>query len=255
MPGQLPTLDVYVAALWARRWRLIVSGLLGALIGGAIFFSRPYSYVSMSSIALTPQVTYVAQDATDNKATFVTLDTVAYLVRSDKVIEPVAAAMGVSVPEARRSVTVSAQPLSMVLRIHVRADTRKAAARGNQVATRALVAEQKRALKLQQSQIRLLRNRVGAIRTAAIGRSDTGADPSAVLADLDVMEERLQEAVASNRQQSLVIKRQDVMRNRPGQLEVFATAGLVAGVLLSGLGAWLARPPVGRRQEAASRAR
>lgn len=248
IPGRLPTLDTYVAAVWSRRRSMLVGGLLGALIASAFFFSRPLTYVSLSSIALTPQVTYVAQDATATRATFVTLDTVAYLAGSDRVARTVAAAMGVSVPEARRSITVSAQPLSLVLRIHVRGDTRKAAAVGGRAATRAILAEQKRALTLRQSHIRLLRHRVGALRVQAISRSDTGADPSTVMADLKVMEERLQEAVDSNSQTSLVIKEHDVTATRPGQLEVFATAGFLAGMVLSGL---LARPRVTRRRGAA----
>jgi hypothetical protein len=234
-PGRLPTLDTYAAAVWSRRWRFVICGLVGAAIAIAAFFALPYRYVSISSIALSPQVTYVAQDATDNKPTFVTLDTVAYLARSDEVIAQVADAMGVSPAEARRSMTVSAQPLSTVLRIHVRADTKAAADNGSRAAAKALLDEQTRALALKQSQIHLLRKRVGALRSQALGRSASGSDPSSLMADLDVMDARLQEAVASNRRDSLVIKRHFAVASRPGQVEVFATGGLVAGVLLAGL--------------------
>lgn len=234
-PGRLPTLDTYAAAVWSHRWRFVICGLLGAVIATGVFFTLPYRYVSISSIALSPQVTFVAQDATDTKPTFVTLDTVAYLARSDKVVRQVADAMGVSPAEARRSMTVSAQPLSTVLRIHVRADTKKAADNGSRAAAEALVDEQMRALALKQSQIHLLRKRVGALRAQALGRSASGSDPSALLADVDVMEQRLQEAVASNRRESLVIKRHYAMASRPGQVEVFATGGLLAGMLLAGL--------------------
>jgi hypothetical protein len=234
-PGRLPTLDTYVMAVWSRKWRFVICGLVGAAIATAAFFALPYRYVSISSIALSPQVTFVAQDATDNKPTFVTLDTVAYLARSDKVIARVADAMGVSPAEARRSMTVSAQPLSTVLRIHVRADTKAAANKGSRAAAEALVDEQTRALALKQSQIHLLRKRVGALRAQALGRSASGSDPSSLLSDLDVMEQRLQEAVASNRRGSLVIKRHFEIAGRPGQVEVFATAGLMVGVLFAGL--------------------
>jgi hypothetical protein len=143
--------------------------------------------------------------------------------------------MGVSPAEARRSMTVSAQPLSTVLRIHVRAESKKAADDGSRAAAQALVDEQARALALKQSQIHLLRTRVGALRAQALGRSASGSDPSVLLADLDVMDERLQEAVASNRRESLVIKRHYSTAGRPGQVEVFATGGLLVGVLLAGL--------------------
>jgi uncharacterized protein involved in exopolysaccharide biosynthesis len=248
IPGQLPTIDMYVAAVWRRRWLLAVGGLIGVLVATAIFLSRPYTYTSTASVALAPQVTFVAQDPTDNKPTFVTLDTIAYLARSDKVVEPVAAAMGVSVPEARRSITVSAQPLSSVLRIHVRSTSRAAAQQGSRVAAEALVKEQRRALALKKSQIRLLRNRVSTLQSQAIGRSHEGADPSSIAADLDVMQQRLQEAVASNQQPSLVINRHEATANRPGQLEVFATAGLVAGMVLVSVAAALARPLTRRRR-------
>jgi hypothetical protein len=246
--GRLPTLDTYVSAVWSRRWLLLAGGLVGVIAACAIFLSRPYSYLSTASIALSPQVTFVARDATDTKPTFVTLDTVAYLVRSDAVMKPVASAMGVSVPEARRSVTVSAQPLSQVLRIHVRADSRKAADDGSRAAAEALVVEQKRALALKKSQIALLRGRVAVLRDQAIGRSNDGDDPSTLQSDVNVMEDRLQEAVVSNRQKSLVIQRHDAAASRPGQIEVFATAGLAAGVLLTALVLAALRPLTGRRR-------
>jgi hypothetical protein len=250
--SDLPLLDSYLKPIQTMWPRLVVGALIGAAVATAVFFALPQRFVSTSSVALAPQVTFVAQSTDDTRPAFVTLDTIAYLVRSDAVVSSIARSMGVSNDDARRSTTVSAQPLSDVLRIHVLARTPSVARAGSQAAAKALLNEQKQVLALSTDRIRLLRKRISVLRAQAIGRSDAGTDPSALLDGINVLQQRLAEAVASNRPGNLVI-RHDVMRVRSGQIEVFATAGLAVGVLLAGVGGAPRRSPRQRGDARASR--
>ncbi len=238
-PTHLPLLEGSFGGLRARRWRLLAGALLGAVLATGLFFATPQRYVSTSSVALTQPISYLTTAVSEKKSTFVTLDTTAFLVRSDAVVGSVAAAMGVGIDEARAGTTVSAQPLSTVLRIHVSGPTRAQARAGSRAASDALLREQARLFHLDAPQVRLLRKQVAILRAAVLKRTTEGEDVTGPANDLRLLEERLQDAITTNRPGSLVLRRHDVAVQRPGQLEVFTTGGLVAGALLAALtGPW-----------------
>jgi hypothetical protein len=232
----------------------VVCAILGASVATAVFYAAPPRYVATSSVALSPHLTYLAQGTRDKKPQFVTVDTVATLVGSDAVIDPVAQALRVSRDEARRSTTVTAQPLSTVLRIHVEGSTRRLAQAGSSAAARALLREQRQLFHLNSERVRLIRKRVGTLRAAVVDRTYAGLDVTRTNKMLALLSDRLSDAVTTNRPSSLLLHEYDVTQVRNGQLPVYTTAGLAAGAVL----AWLVPAPSSlrlRRRRTPSRTR
>jgi len=110
---RLPTLASYFALI--RGWRLVAIGMLGivgAVVGAAYSTRAVPEYRASVYIALpdVPQWVDVDPDLPNAKRT--TIDTSANLVFADPVVDTVAKQIGVSVDEARSSLSVSARPLS-----------------------------------------------------------------------------------------------------------------------------------------------
>jgi hypothetical protein len=240
----LPLLGTLVGHVRAHRWRLVVFATLGAAVATAVFFAAPPRYVATSSVALSPHLTYLAQSTRDKKPSFVSVDTVATLVDSDAVIQPIADALQVSPDEARRSTTVTAQPLSTVLRIHVEGSTRRFAQAGSSAAAKALLHEQSRIFHLKSERVRLIRKRVGTLRAAVTDRTYAGLDVTRTNKVLALLTDRLGNAITTNRPSSVLLHEYDVRQVRGGQLPVYTTAGLAAGAVL----AWLVPAPASLRR-------
>lgn len=228
----LPVLSSYVAHV-RRHWLLLlVTTLIGALIGSWMFFSLPIRYFATSRVAMSPQITYLSLDTTTEKEPLVTLDTTAALLRSDEAIGKLADVMGVSRSAAADSLVISAKPGSRVLVVQVRADTRAQAVDGANSATESLLALQSDEFALSSRRVRQLKTRINVLRNQALESIAEGAPAQGQLQTVTILQGRLDRAVDTNNTDSAVIMRAKVVTYRPGQAEVFIAGGLTLGLLL-----------------------
>lgn len=234
-----------------RYWRRIVSlSLIGAVIGGVLFFSLPTRYYATSRVALSPQITYLSLSPTPEKQPLVTLDTTAQLVRSDFAIEKIAEAMGVTPKEARDSLVISAKPGSRVLIVQIRADSKEQARAGSHAATEALIELQAETFALGGTRVRELKKRVANLETQAQDSLAEGLPSNSLFDSVKVLEQKLDRAITTNNTDSQVIMRATVVEYRPGEIEVFVLSGLTIGLAVALITAGPATPGRGslRRQ-------
>ncbi|MFZ2502951.1 MAG: hypothetical protein WAW88_09800 [Nocardioides sp.] len=229
----LPRLGDYGRHALTYWRRLTVLAILGALVGGALFFSTPQRYFATSRVAVSPQIVYLSLSQSPEKQPQVTLDTTAALVRSDYSIGRIAEAMGVGEEEARESLVISAKPLSRVLILQVRADSKVQARAGVNAATEALIYLQAESFALSNRRVRLLRNRVATINRQALDSLADGLPSGGLFATVNVLEQKLERAITTNNTSSQVIMRALVVGYRPGQIEVFVVSGLTIGMALA----------------------
>jgi hypothetical protein len=241
----LPRLRDYGRHVRVHRLRLIGLALVGALIGGVLFFSIPTRFYATTRVALSPQITYLSLSPTPEKQPLVTLDTTAGLVRSDYAVNKMAEAMDVSAEEARESTVISAKPGSRVLIIQVRADTRDQAQAGSHAATEALIELQAETFALGRERVRLLKNRVATLEAQAQASLAEGQPSNSLFESVRTLEQKLDRAVGTNNTESQVIMRAVVLEYRPGEAEVFIVSGLTIGLTLALIWAGPVRP--GRR--------
>ncbi len=228
----LPVLSTYVAHV-RRHWvLLLVTTLVGALVGSWMFFSLPIRYFATSRVALSPQITYLSLDTVSAKEPLVTLDTTAALLRSDEAIGKLAEVMQVSRDDALDSLVISAKPGSRVLVVQVRADTRAHAVAGANSATETLLALQSDEFALSDRRVRELKKRINVIRKQALDSISEGNPSQGLLQTVTILQTRLDRAVDTNNTSSAVIMRAKVVTYRPGQAEVFIAGGLTLGLLL-----------------------
>lgn len=221
-------------ALPVRHWRRLVAGaLLGAVAGALVFWALPQRFHATSRVAMSPQLTYVSLNEMEERDATVTLDTMAALLGSDAAITAVATAMGVSADEARGSMTVTAKPLSRVLVVRVSSDARTRSAAGVNAATEQLLSLQSEELALDRDRVRLLKNRISVLRAQAQERAAEGTRVESLQDLVDILDGRLERAVATNNTSSVVIQRSSVVRSRPGQAEVFLASGAAIGLLVA----------------------
>jgi hypothetical protein len=233
-----------------RYWRRLVGlSLIGAIAGGAIFFSISERYYATSRVALSPQITYLSLSPIPEKQPLVTLDTTAQLVRSDFAIDRIAEAMGVSDEEARDSLVISAKPLSRVLIVQIRADTKDQARAGAHAATEVLIQLQAETFALGNKRVRELKNRVTVLESQAQESLAEGLPSNSLFESVRILEQKLDRAIATNNTSSQVIMRATVVSYRPGEAEVFIVSGLTIGLALALISAGPARPgaPARRR--------
>ncbi|MFT3874330.1 MAG: hypothetical protein QM714_17070 [Nocardioides sp.] len=253
----LPQLSSYADHLHRHWLVLLVTTILGALIGSAIYFSMPQRYLASSRVAVSPQITYLSLNTQNEKQSLVTLDTTAALLRSDGALDKISTAMGVSPDQASDSLTISAKPGSRVLILQIAGDSRRQAVAGANAATEQLLSLQSHTFALSSSQVRLLKKRVNVLRRQALDQIDQGAPAQSLLQTVSILQTRLDKAIDTNNTTSAVIMRAHVVQYRPGQLEVLVASGISLG-LLGGLGLTLLprpRRPRRRTGTAAQRAR
>lgn len=211
--------------------------MLGALLGGVVFFSIPTRFYATTQVALSPQITYLSLSPTPERQPLVTLDTTAGLVRSDYAVGRVAAAMDVTAQDARDAMVISAKPGSRVLIIEVRADTKDQARAGSFAATAALIELQAETFALGRQRVRLLKNRVATLEAQAQQALGEGDPATGLFESVRALEQKLDRAVGTNNTESQVIMRGVVLEYRPGQAEVFIVSGLTIGLTLALIGA------------------
>lgn len=228
-----------------NHWkRFTLLSLIGALVGGAIFFSISPRYFATSRVSLSPQITYLSLSMTPERQPLVTIDTTAQLARSDYAIDRIAEAMQVSPADARDSLAISAKPLSRVLILQIKAATREQARAGVNAATEALIYLQAESFALSNARVRLLRNRVATMNRQALQAIAEGKPSGSLFATIEILEQKLDRAVATNNTRSFVVSRATVVSYRPGELEVFIVSGLVVGLVIGLLSAGRTRRTV-----------
>lgn len=229
-------------------WKRITAlTLLGALLGGVLYYSITPRYFATSRVSLSPQITYLSLSMVPERQPLVTIDTTAQLARSDYAVSRIATAMGVSEAEARDSLAISAKPLSRVLILQVKAATRDQARAGVNAATEALIYLQAESFALSNTRVRLLRNRVSTMNRQALQALTQGRPSGSLFATIDILEQKLDRAVSTNNTRSFVVSRATVVSYRPGEVEVFVVSGLVLGLVLALLTAGRTRRVVSPR--------
>jgi len=228
----LPELSSYVSHV-RRYWLLLlVTTLIGAGIGAAIFFSLPVRYFASSRVALSPQITYLSLSIENEKQPIVTIDTTASLLRSDRAVDAIASAMGVTPQVARDNIVISAKPGSRVLVVQVRADAKKQAIAGSNAATDQLLKLQADTFALSPERVQKLKNRVSVLKRQALEAIAAGDPGQSQLQTANLLQTRLDKAVETNNTDSAVIIRAKATEYRPGQGEVFIASGLTLGLLV-----------------------
>ncbi|MGL5827250.1 MAG: hypothetical protein ACRCYU_20915 [Nocardioides sp.] len=241
----LPRLSDY-SRYTRRHWRRLVGlSVLGALIGAVVFFSIPTRFLATSRIALSPQISYLSLSPLPEKQPLVTLDTTAGLVRSDFAVRKIAEAVRGDETDVRRDLTISAQPLSRVLVIQLRADTNEQARAGAHAATEALIGLQAEKFALGDGRVRALKTRVAVLDAQAQEALTDGLPSDGLFDSVQVLQQKLDRAVATNNTRSQVINRARIVQYRPGEAEVFVSGGLTAGLCLALITAGPARPTSG----------
>lgn len=227
----LPELSSYVSHV-RRTWPvLLVTTLIGAAIGASIFFSLPVRYFASSRVALSPQITYLSLSVENEKQPLVTIDTTASLLRSDRAVAAMADAMKVTPQEARDNLVISAKPGSRVLVVQVRAATKKQAVAGSNAATDQLLKLQAETFALSEARVSKLKNRVSVLKRQALDAIADGTPGQGQLQTANLLQARLDKAIATNNTDSAVIIRAKATEYRPGQGEVFIASGLTLGLL------------------------
>lgn len=235
----LPRLGELTGAL-GRAWRLaLVLLVLGALAGLVAYQQVPLRYTATAKVALAPQLSYVSLSQVNERQPPVSLDTTAALLRSTVAIDRVSAAMGVTPREVRQSMVIGAEPLSRVLVVSISADTPEQALAGAEEATSTLVALQSQTFALRPAALRLLQNRVATLKREAQERIADGLPSGSLLQVVNILQNRLDKAQATNNAQSIVIDSGRLVVDRPVDRAVFvgsgAAVGLVLGLLLGNL--------------------
>lgn len=233
----LPRFGDYVTHV-RRFWRrMLIFGALGAILGGALFMARSDQVRATSTVALSPQLTYLSLSSTTEKQPVVTVDTTAALLRSDAALATISTSMGLTPREASRRMAISARPLSRVLVIRLTGDTREQAASGNRAAIAALLSLQTETFALNEDRVRLLRNRVNVLQKAVQDQITSNSSSQNVIDALAVVQLRLDQAVQTNNTSSSVINQPIINVGRPGEPVVWIAGGLGLGLLLALLSA------------------
>ena len=238
----LPRIGDYLTHVRRYYKRMLVFGALGAIIGATLFLQRPDEYRATSTVALSPQLTYLSLNPKQEKQPVVTVDTTAALLRSDEALDLIATSMGVTPDEASDAMIVSAKPLSRVLVIRITGVTSKQAATGSRAAVAALLSLQAEKFELSQKRVRLLRNRVNVLQAAVQDQQTSSSTSQNVVDALEIAQRRLDQAVATNNTRSTVITQPRINASRPGEFIVFAAGGLGLGLLFALLSAGVVAP-------------
>jgi hypothetical protein len=241
-----------------RHWRVIAGGaVVGAVIGALLFVSLPQRYYATSRVALSPQMIYLSLSEEPERQPPVSLDSTAALLGGDEALATIGAAMQVTPEQARKSMVISAKPLSRTLVIQIRGATRQQSVRGANAATEALLKLQSETFAINRKRVRFLKTRVAVLRAEAQQRIAEGSPAQSIFQVVEILQNRLDRAIATNNSDTVVIQRAKVVKYRPGQGEVFVVSGLTIGLVLALLSTRMARRPgptlVGRKSGRARR--
>ncbi|MGH9246799.1 MAG: hypothetical protein ACRD29_21310 [Acidimicrobiales bacterium] len=226
-----------------RRWPLIlVLSILGAAAGAAWDSRLPRRYTSTTAVLLAPTSGYVDLDPANGAPPQVTIDTDARIALSDAVVERVAEETGSTRAQVRDASSLSAPPLSTVLRLSYTASTPRVATVGASTWADAALAERERVLAASSEQYRrVLEEEVRRVRNVlALG----GFDPTTTISineqvvRLETALQRLERQTSSGGR--LLTAPGPPKRPNPTDPEVPVVSGMMLGTL-AGVGLTTAR--------------
>ncbi len=143
MTSTLPELTRYLA-FGRRHWLVLVVGTLIGLAGAAGWHAQqPRTYTSTASVMLTPVPGFVDTDPSGRAPRSVTIDTDAQLALSSTGVAAVARATEDDPAAVAAGLSLSAPPLTRVLRISYTAPQPRKAQLGATVAARSLIASRR----------------------------------------------------------------------------------------------------------------
>ena len=228
--------DPILASLWPCRRYVALGAVIGLLLGVIVYALTVPIYTASVTIELSEVSDQVDINPAGGQQGMVTQDTDAQIVRSDAVVQAVAAATGAPPGYVRQALGVSARPLSRVLDIRYTDVSEEAALDGAAAAGSAFLAERDRIViapirvylnDILTSTEPLDRSAAGQQRSSAVDREITRDRAFRELLRLPTSGIQLQEAAMT-------------AANDRGDIEVPLTSGVMLGALL-GLGAGMVR--------------
>jgi uncharacterized protein involved in exopolysaccharide biosynthesis len=143
MSSMQPELTHYVSFV-RRHWLVLVLGSVIGLAGAAGWHAQQApTYTSTASVMLTPVPGFVDTDPSGRAPRSVTIDTDAQLAVSSTTVTAVARATGDAPAAVAAGLTISAPPLTRVLRLSYTSPQPRKAQLGATVAARSLIASRR----------------------------------------------------------------------------------------------------------------
>ncbi|MGH3316453.1 MAG: hypothetical protein ACRDO0_09955 [Nocardioidaceae bacterium] len=143
MSSTQPELTHYLSFV-RRHWLVLVVGTVIGLAGAAVWHvQQPPTFTSTASVLLTPVPGFVDTDPSGRAPRSVTIDTDAQLAVSSSTVAAVARATGDAPASVAAGLTMSAPPLTKVLRLSYTAPQPRKARLGATVAARSLIASRR----------------------------------------------------------------------------------------------------------------
>jgi hypothetical protein len=247
---RLPTMASYFALI--RGWRLIgicLLGVIGAVLGAAYSTRAVPEYRASVYIALPDLPQWVDVDPEPPNAKRTTIDTSANLVFSDPVVEAVATQIGVSIDEARNSLSVSARPLSRAAIVSYTTTDRDTAVAAANLAAQGMIEQRQTVLPGRRLHLTApLTDKLLSLRGRSLKfpyrLTSMPGQLNALIARVAELQQRHVDQRAS------VVIAADTARLLPLHRELPIATGLTIGVLV-GIGwAWLRGPPTSRVRRA-----
>lgn len=229
----LPCLEDYTA--FVRRYvALLCAGMLVGFGAGWVVLSQQQPmFTASASVLLAPLSSFADTDPAGRSPRLVTIDTDAHLVTSAPVVRRVARATSLPPGEVRSGLSVSAEPLTQVLRISFSAADASRAARGAQVAAKQLLVQRGKALASTDVQVQVLRDTINAIRRET-RRPEVGSTPNVLGLRLAQLRDFLNDVEAGSTATGQVVNRAATPRQaRVVNAEVPLASGLMLGLLLA----------------------
>jgi hypothetical protein len=250
---RLPTLAGYFALISGRRLVLIaVLGLVGAVVGMAYNSRAVPEYRASVYIALPdlPQWVDVNPDPPNAKRT--TIDTSASLVFSDTVVEAIATQVGVSVEDARNSLSISARPLSRAAIVSFDSTSSDTAVAAANVAAEGMIEQRQSVLPGRRlDNLAGLSDQLISLRGTAMefpfNTTSLPGQFNGLIARISELEQRHVE------QRGHVVAAATSARKLPLHPELAVTTGLTLGVLAAICWCWLRGPSASRAGRASRR--
>jgi len=123
---------ILTRGLRGRAW--LVGGLLGLLVGIGVHWTTPPEYTATTVVELSEAAAIIDLSPVAARPRLLSVDTDAQIVAADDVVSAVAEATGQTEPTVRRSLLVSARPLTRVLEVSYRTSSPEIAKVGSQQA-------------------------------------------------------------------------------------------------------------------------
>lgn len=230
----LPRLEDYTAFVRRYLALLCIGMLTGAGVGLVIVLQQQPVYTATARVLLAPLPAHAETTAVDDVTpTLVTIDTDAQLVNSASVVDAVATATGLPEAEVRSALTVTAEPLTQVLRISFVATHAERAAEGAEAAAQQLLVARGNVLTGTGQQVSALRDSITTLRRE-IQQAETGPMKTPLRVELAEQLATLSDVLAGSADTGRVMNHASVPREaHVPNPEVTVASGAMVGLLLA----------------------